>query len=160
MKKILIITVLLTNSLLFGQVDSTYYKNCSKILERFPKSRITAEDLYFSAKEIYEKDSILVPLELVIAQGLLETSLGTTGVGKERNNPFSINSKKGYIRYSTIREGVLAYYKLISSKYLRCRTLNQLLTNFVNCTGKRYAVSRKYEVMLRKKITLLRKYLY
>ena len=133
----------------FGQIDSTYYYNSKKILDKYPKSRIKAEHLYNSAKKIYEEKGIIVPYKLAISQAILETSLGNSGVGKSRNNPFSINSKKGYKRYDLIENGVLDYYYFISNRYLYCKTLDQLLINFTNCSNKRYAQDRSYEKRLK-----------
>ena len=87
---------------------------------------------------------------LAIAQAILETSLGNSGVGKTRNNPFSINSKKGYKNYLLIEDGVMDYYYFISKRYLRCKTIDELLNNFTNCSGKRYAKDTSYEKRLKK----------
>lgn len=155
MKKLILIYVLLFFWDCHAQVDSTYYYEAKKILGSFPKSKITAEDLYQSALKIYDEQQITVPYQLAIAQAITETSLGNSGVGKSRNNPFSINSKKGYLIFPTMSDGVLAYYNFIAIKYLSCRTLSQLLNNFSNCNGKRYASDKTYEAKLKKKIKIL-----
>lgn len=134
----------------YSQIDSTYYINSKKILEKYPKSRIKAEDLYESAKKIYDEKGIIVPYKLAISQAIIETSLGNSGVGKNRNNPFSLNSKKGYKRYDQIKDGVIDYYYFVSNGYLRCKSINELLTNFTNCKGYRYAETRSYEAKLKR----------
>jgi flagellum-specific peptidoglycan hydrolase FlgJ len=139
----------------YGQIDSTYYYNSKKILEKYPKSRIKAEDLFESAKKIYDEKGIIVPYKLVITQAIIETSLGTSGVGKTKNNPFSLNSKEGYRKYELIENGILAYYYFISNRYLNCKTVEQLLNNFTNCKGKRYAQDKRYEKRLKKQYNLL-----
>jgi uncharacterized FlgJ-related protein len=157
MKKKLITLLLLTSAVCFSQVDSTYYYNAKKILDKYPKSRIKPEFLYNSALKTYSEQNIVVPYELAIAQSIIETSLGNAGVGKSKNNPFSINSKNGYINYVTIEEGISAYYDRISSYYLKTKTLEQLLKKFTNNIGKRYASDKLYEARLRKRINALRK---
>lgn len=134
----------------FSQIDSTYYLKCVKILKKYPKSRIKASDLYNASLKTYEKHNIVVPAELAIAQAIVETSLGNSGVGKSRNNPYSINSRKGYKRYKLISDGVLEYYDMMARNYLRCRSTEQLLQNFKNCKGGKYATSNKYLPYLRK----------
>ncbi len=151
MKKILftiLFTILFVN-ISFSQIDSTYYYKCEKILKSYPKSKITASDLYNANLITYEKHNIVVPLELAISQAIVETSLGNTGVGKSRNNPYSINSHKGYKKYQNITEGVLEYYDIMARTYLRCRNTEQLLRNFKNCKGGKYATSNKYLPYLR-----------
>lgn len=155
MRKIILIYALSFFGICNAQIDSTYYYEAKKILVSFPKSKISAEDLYNSAVEVYAKDSIVVPYELAIAQAITESSLGNAGVGKHRNNPFSINSKKGYLYFKTMADGVLAYYYFVSKKYLRCKSLSQLLNRFTNCQNKRYASDRLYEVKLKKRIKQL-----
>lgn len=149
-KQILTITILLLSIISYSQIDSTYYYNSKKVLEKFPKSRITAEDLYISAVETYDKQGIIVPYKLAISQAIIETSLGNTGVGLTRNNPFSINSKKGYIKYDNITDGTKAYYLYISLNYLKCKSIVDLMKKFKNCNNKRYASDPKYENRLRK----------
>lgn len=142
----------------YGQIDSTYYYSSEKILKLYPKSRINPSHLYDNAKLIYEKYDIVVPYKLAIAQALLETGLGSTGVGKSKNNPFSINSSKGYVYYNNIEDGIRAYYFLIAKRYLRCKNLDELLRNFTNCNNLRYAETKQYEAGLIKQIKRWDKY--
>lgn len=141
----------------YSQIDSTYYFNSKKILEHYPKSKINAEDLYSIAIEINDEFGIIVPYELALGQAIIETGLGAVGVGKTRNNPYSINSKKGYVRYSTVKDGIRGYYRIMARRYLNCKTQEQLLKNFVNCSKRRYASFVGYEIKLKKQITFLRK---
>lgn len=157
MRKIISLLLILISVSAFSQVDSTYYERSVKVLEKFPKSRVTAEDLYTSAKIVYEEQGIVVPLELAIAQAIIETSLGGAGVGKTRNNPYCINSKKGYVKYNNVVDGVLAYYRLIASRYLKCNSVDSLLKNFKHCQGYRYASSKVYETTLKKQYYKIKK---
>jgi len=158
LKKITLLAVLLSSGLLQAQIDSTYYHESKKILDHFPTTKISAVDLYSAALEVYEVYNIIVPYQLAIAQAIIETSLGNAGVGKTRNNPFSINSKKGYVNYPSMGTGVKAYYYFMATKYLQCKTLPQLLRNFVNCNNKRYAKDKLYERKVKNKIKYLNDY--
>jgi flagellum-specific peptidoglycan hydrolase FlgJ len=157
MKKVLLILLVMLSFSVKAQIDSTYYYKSKEILDKFPKSRVTAEDLYESAKKIYCDLGIIVPYRLAISQAIIETSLGNVGVGKSKNNPFSLNSKSGYKKYLTIKEGILDYYFFIAKNYLSCRSVEQLLNNFINCSKKRYAVSKDYEKKLKRTYKLLLK---
>ena len=152
MKKVITFTLLFLSIISYSQIDSLYYENSKTILKNYKKSRITAEQLYNIANEVNDSLGIVVPYELAISQALLETGLGSTGVGKNRNNPFSINSSKGYRYYDKIEDGIRAYYYLMARRYLKCRTYEQLLTNFVNCNNKRYAEYKGYENDLKNQI--------
>jgi len=159
MRKILLLFILFCSFKTYSQIDSTYYYNSARILEHYPKSQITAEDLYDNAIKVYDSLDIIVPYELAISQAIIETSLGNEGVGKKKNNPYSINSKKGYVKYNSIKEGVEAYYFIIASSYLSCSSLTKLLNNFVNCSKRRYAITKKYETKLRKQVKIIKSYL-
>lgn len=156
-KTLFIIFAILISNISVSQIDSTYYYKCEKILKNYPKSRISAKDLYNAQIYVYEKYNIEVPCELAISQAIIETSLGNSGVGKSRNNPYSINSKNGYKRYVKIYDGVLAYYDLMSRRYLKCKTVDEILYNFRNCKGGRYATSNSYTYELRKVYYKLKK---
>lgn len=158
MKKLIILLLLSSPFMGIGQIDSTYFHKCENILKHYPKAKVTASMLYNSALRVYEETSIEVPYDLALVQCLFETDFGSTGVGKTRNNPYSINSSKGYRRFDTMEEGVYAYYSLISRKYLQCRTKEQLLQNFVNCSRRRYAGESWYEGVLRKQLKKWERY--
>lgn len=158
MKKLCVLLLLLTLSG-YSQIDSTYYYDCKKILEHYPKSRITAESLYHIANEVNDSLGIIVPYELALSQAVVETSLGSAGVGKSRNNPYSINSRNGYIIYNNVDDGVRVYYYLMARKYLKCRTQSQLLQKFVNCNNRRYASYEGYELKCRNQIIFFHKLL-
>ena len=155
-KKIIMLILLVSSYTCLSQVDSTYYYKSKEILDKYPKSRIKPEFLYKSALIVYKELGILVPYRFAIAQCILETSLGTSGVGRRKNNPYSINSRKGYKSYKNIEEGILDYYFYISKNYLKCKTVEQLFKNFTNCKGKRYATERGYEHRFKKEYSNLK----
>ena len=63
------------------------------------------------------------------------------------NNPFNIG--EGDVRttkwFNSTFEGTQAYYYYMCRNYLKCRSIDELFVNFVNCSGKRYA-SGDYEL--------------
>lgn len=150
MRNIILIFILTIALNMNAQVDSTYYQKAKEILLKYPKSKVKAEHLYNSAKTTYDETGIVVPYKLAISQAIIETSLGNTGVGIRKNNPFSLNSRKGYIYFRNYELGVLAYYRKMAKFYLLCKTVDDLLKNFVNCDGYRYATTPLYEVRLLK----------
>jgi hypothetical protein len=139
--------------------DSTfkvYEKRADVYLKKF-KTPIKPEMLSLAAYNVYDSLGILVPLELVLAQATLESSLGTKG-RSPANNPFNVGeyNSRTVLLFKNTFDGVQAYYFLIAKKYLKCKSLNTLLNNFTNCNGKRYASSLNYEIELKniiKKIT-------
>ena len=55
--------------------------------------------------------------EIVLAQAKLETGGYTSRLCRQHGNLFGLNSSKGYRKYSHWTESVVAYKKLIQSKY-------------------------------------------
>ena len=62
------------------------------------------------------KNNIVYP-EIVLAQAKLETGNYTSRICRVKHNLFGLNSSKGYRSYSTWQESVVAYKKLIQSRY-------------------------------------------
>jgi hypothetical protein len=128
------------------KMHTDYKQKADQILIKYPKRSIEGYMLADAYIECYKEFNIKVPLELALAQAQLETSFGRYNA----NNPYNIRSKKhGYNLFKSPNEGILKYYKLLCTDYLSCRTEKQLLLNFVNCSGKRYAESKTYEKTLR-----------
>lgn len=140
----------------------SYLNEAHDVLEHYPKRNIEAwmmADAYIYCLEEY---NIEVPLNIALAQGLWESGFGKTN----KNNPFNINPKcvkgKTHKSYSNLfispEEGVSEYYKLMCENYLSCKTEKQLLYNFTNCGGSRYAQSPTYESALRRAIKMFENY--
>jgi len=112
--------------------------------EQFHNSPIKSDMLTHCARNAYEKYGIIVPVELALTQAQIESSMGMEG-SSPKTNPYNI-SDNGIMRYmNTTVGGVQAYYDVMCEKYLNCRTTEELLVNFVNCDGHRYASSQTYE---------------
>ncbi len=93
-----------------------------------------------------------VPVTLALAQAYLESGFCSSKLSKQKNNPYSLKSGRSYATYTTLEVGITSYYKIIAKRYLKCKTIDQLLKNFSTCEGYRYAGSKDYEWKLRNQI--------
>lgn len=106
---------------------------------------------------IDECEKYNVDVCFVLAQGELESHFGTKGLGAKFNNIFnvavydSVKSKKdmhkGYI-YTYPNESIEPYLQLLTNNYLINKHESDLLVNFVNIKGQRYASDENYEFKL------------
>ena len=90
-----------------------------------------------------------VDICFVMAQTQNETNFGTMGVGREssRRSLFGVY-KKSYVDY---KAAISDYFYILKGSYLvKGKTEQDLMKNYVNSRGARYASDRKYEVNLRK----------
>jgi len=117
--------------------------------QKFKGTSIKGEMLALAARNAYDSTSILVPLELALAQAQWESDMGRKGRSPV-NNPFNVGEwESGTVLYfESTFDGIQAYYYLMTKSYLRCKSLNELFKNFTNCAGNRYA-SNEYEGTIR-----------
>ena len=80
----------------------------------------------------------------ILAQGHLETSFGSLGIGKSKKSIFGV-----YKNHRTYIECIDYYIYLLRSNYLVNKTEKQLMNNFVSKNGYRYAEDKKYEYKLK-----------
>lgn len=96
-----------------------------------------------------------IDISFVLAQGQTESHFGTAGIAKRTNSVFNVGAydgrsgshiiKKGY-GYSDPNESVKPYIELLLNNYLvGGKTEKDLLHNYVNKNGHRYATGRGYE---------------
>lgn len=104
-----------------------------------------------------------IDLTFAIAQGILESHLGTKGLASQTNSVWNVGSHDNgriYCRYNDPNESIEPYLKLLREKYLIRLTLagdtiqrdiKNLVYDkgFVNYAGYRFATSPSYESNLR-----------
>jgi hypothetical protein len=125
-----------------------YLQTADSILSNY-KTKMTGKMMADAWHQTLENYNVDVPLKLALAQAHLESGFGQSDLSSRKNNPYSLRSGKSYATFNTLQGGVSSYYKTIATKYLKCKTVEQLLRNFSTCQGYRYAGSKNYEVKLR-----------
>jgi hypothetical protein len=145
-------------------LDSTFkdYEKRAKLYlgrPRFSGSPMTAEMMTLCARNAYDSTGILVPVELALAQAQWESSFGREGKSPV-NNPYNVGEYDSgtVIWFNSTQEGIQAYYYLMTENYLSCRSVEELLFNFVNCGGYRYA-SGDYEIHVGNQYYYIKKWL-
>ena len=87
-----------------------------------------------------------VDIYFILAQGTIETHLGTTGIGKSRKSIFGV-----YRSYPSYTACINDYVRILKKSYLvRGRTEQDLMRRYVTGSGARYAGDRGYETRLLK----------
>lgn len=140
---------------------TSYAVNAQNYLNRpqWNGTPITGQMLAQAASDTYNKTGQLVPLELALAQGQLETHLGSKV--RSPNNFFNIGETDagGHVPYNNPQDGINAYYNLMATKYLKKSTPDDLRQNFVNSKGNRYASNPNYEKLVGGQMDYITKYL-
>lgn len=100
-----------------------------------------------------------VDLRLILAQGHVESHFGTKGTAARTNSVFNVGAFDGHSASIQIKNGygyrhpdfsVEPYLKLLTSRYLvEGKSEEDLLENFVDKNGLRYASSKNYENALK-----------
>ena len=150
-----------------------YKENAQKYLNRpiFKGTPLTGELLSKYAKDVYKSTYILIPVEFALAQCQIESGMGRYGKSF-KTNPYNIgefdNGTK--IVFETTEQGVKAYFNLLAKRYLSniglkkqkriiFKSVDELLENFVDVNGYRYASDKNYEKKLKKQIKFIKKWL-
>ena len=130
---------------------------------RFKPSPISGDILSDCARETYKTYGVFIPVELVLAQAQWESGMGLKG-RSPKNNPCNLGeySNKTVLRYKSTKEGILAYYKLITTNYLDCgrKTIFDLFDNkFKDINGHKYAGSDTYGKRIKKQYHFIVKWI-
>lgn len=144
------------------EVDWEGYKsNTQRYLDRpaFKGTPLKGDILAEAAKEVYDETGVYVPPELALAQAQFESSMGRKGRSPE-TNPWNVlefdEGTKG--TFKDVKEGTKAYFRLMAKDYLNGKTTEDLLNNFVNYRGDRYASNPHYEKNLRTQTKFIKKF--
>lgn len=134
----------------------TYVEICQKFIDAHGPNplSITGRMMADGAKQAFEKYQRFVPAELALSQLVIEGGLqnkNTESRPIKTKNPFNVgNTDSGSdVSHNQVQSGINAYYNLIAKDYLgKGKTAKDLITNFVNKSGNRYASSTNYESAL------------
>ena len=136
------------------------YKNYAKICQRFIDSNppnllgITGDMMAKSAKGAFIRHNKYVPPELALAQLKAEGGISNPNPQSRpirTKNPYNFRNtdKGGDYNMTSVEAGIDAYYNLIAKNYLgKGKTANDLVKDFTNHNGNRYASAGNYEQVL------------
>lgn len=132
-----------------------YADKANKYLKtKFPKADISGEMLAQGAATAYQRFGKVVPVELALAQLQIEGYLaqGKGNKPQRTKNPFNVgNTDDGATRtFNNLQDSINVYYNLVAGSYLNKKTPEQLLQNYTNSKGRRYASATNYEEQLQK----------
>lgn len=152
-----------TEQNILNKIYKDYKKKADKYLARdiFKGTPITGKMLADAALNAFNEYGVLVPLELALAQGQWESRLGTDKTHRNPiTNPFSVGEydTHTHMRFNSTKEGVEAYYNLMAKDYLKYHDMDELLDNFVNKNGDRYASDKEYEKKIKSTIKKIKSY--
>ena len=131
----------------------------SQICQKFITSRgpnplgVTGKMMADAAKQAFNRYRIFVPAELALAQLAAEGGVGATASNPKSKpirtkNPFNVGNvdSGAVVQYGQVQSAVNKYYDTIAKEYLnKNKTAKDLLSNFVNKNGDRYASAKNYE---------------
>jgi len=117
---------------------------------------ITGEMMAKGAKTAYDRYRQYVPPELALSQLVLEGGIRNGDLNSRpirTKNPFNVGNVDtgANVFYDDVQSSINVYYNLIAKSYLgKGKSAQDLLNNFVNKSGNRYATAPNYERILNK----------
>lgn len=117
----------------------------------------------YALVELCEKYN--VDVKFALAQGEIESHFATTGLGARICNVFNVGCDDGksiaeideQYKKKYPNESIEPYLKLITTKYLIGKLEGDLMENYVDINGNRYASNPLYEEMMRTKYDYITK---
>lgn len=105
-----------------------------------------------------------IPISFTLAQGEIESHFGTTGLAFRTNSVWNVGAFDNF-NYSDIQhkfdnpnDSVSPYLELLLNNYLPSKTVEDLLENFVDINGNRYASDPHYETKLKSKLDYIKEH--
>ena len=152
MKKFLFITLFT----LF--MNNVYSQSLEIEVDNYIKSIAPTSKL--SGKDIVEKClEYNIDIAFVLAQGQIESHYGTTGTARKTNSVFNVGAYDGHsankqnkngFGFNNPNDSIEPYLILLTNNYLvNGKTEYDLMNNYVNYLGMRYASNNNYERMLK-----------
>lgn len=112
---------------------------------------------------VEECEKFNIDIKFVLAQGEIESHFATKGIGKKLNNVFNVGIFDGLTseevkttyKYDYPNQSIRPYLDLLHRRYLVNKLEYDLLDNYVDIDGKRYATDVNYERKLKEKHTYI-----
>lgn len=128
------------------------------ILEIAPQSNLRGYAI------VEECEKFNIDIKFVLAQGEVESHFATRGLGAKLNSVFNVGIFDGYssreihsnYKYSYPNESIRPYLQLLTDKYLIDKLEVDLLDNYVDINGNRYASDTNYESKLKDKYMFIK----
>lgn len=113
---------------------------------------------------VEECERFSVDIKFVLAQGELESHFATKGIGGKLHNVFNVGVFDNYTdsevadkyKYDYPNQSIRPYLKLITTRYLVNKLEEDLMDNYVDIDGNRYASDVNYERKLKERHTYIK----
>lgn len=104
---------------------------------------------------VEECEKYQIDICFVLTQGEIESHFGTKGIGSKLNNVFNVGVFDGYTaeeinkkyRFDYPNESIQPYLQLLTDRYLVGKLESDLMNEYIDINGNRYASNPEYESM-------------